>query len=79
VAARRNHLDLQINMLSEQENTRMLLLLDRIAHKVGIDVSDDDELTVMEETMQPERLVEQIQAGIEQPEADEAEASAGDR
>jgi len=77
VADRRNHLDLQINMLSEQENTKMLLLLDRIARKVGVDVTDDAELTVMEEETQPERLVEQIQASTDPPRAEEPEAALG--
>lgn len=36
----RNHLDLQINMLAEKENTKMLQLLQRVAVKVGI--PDDD-------------------------------------
>ena len=35
ISERRNHLDLQINLLTEQENTRMLKLLQHIAEKVG--------------------------------------------
>jgi uncharacterized membrane protein len=31
----RNNLDLQINLLTEQENTKMLRMLERIAEKVG--------------------------------------------
>jgi uncharacterized membrane protein len=60
LADRRNHLDLQINMLSEQENTKILLLLDRIASKLGIDESNDPELQLMEEQARPERMVQQI-------------------
>lgn len=56
---RRNHLDLQINMLAEQENTKMLDLLQRIAIKVGIP-ADDAETAALLETMEPGRLVEQI-------------------
>lgn len=37
---RRNHLDLQVNMLAEQENTKILELLEKIATKVGIDCDD---------------------------------------
>ena len=56
---RRNHLDLQINMLSEQENTKMIELLQRIAVKVGI--PNDDALTdALLEPMEPGKLVEQI-------------------
>jgi uncharacterized membrane protein len=65
VADRRNHLDLQINLLSEQENTKMLLLLDRMARKMGIDECDDPEVRIMEEAARPERLVEQIEETLE--------------
>ncbi len=58
---RRNHLDLQINMLSEQENTTMLEILRQIAEKVGVDC-DDLKLDVFEQEMKPEKLVEQILA-----------------
>ncbi len=56
---RRNRLDLQINMLSEQENTKMLELLQRIAKKVGIDTKDPETAALLE-PMDPGRLVEQI-------------------
>ena len=36
LSERRNHLDLQINLLAEQENTKMLELLQAIASKVGV-------------------------------------------
>ena len=41
VSERRNHLDLQINLLAEKENTKMLELLKAIAEKVGVDCKDD--------------------------------------
>lgn len=59
---RRNHLDLQINLLAEQENTKMLVLLGRIAEKLDITVSDDPTLEVLEEATRPEKLAEQIDA-----------------
>jgi uncharacterized membrane protein len=40
VFERRNHLDLQINMLTEQENTRIPELLNLIARKVGARSND---------------------------------------
>ncbi len=62
---RRNHLDLQINMLSEQENTKMLALLQKIATKVG--VSDDDpETAALLEPMDPQRMVEQIMSAADE-------------
>lgn len=56
---RRNHLDLQINMLAEQENTKMLELLGLIAEKVGV-AADDPAMEVLKEEIDPETLVEQI-------------------
>ena len=41
VSERRNQLDLQINLLTEQENTKMLKILERIADKVGASTQDD--------------------------------------
>ena len=59
LSERRNHLDLQINMLAEQENTKMLELLRLIAEKVGVD-NDDPELEVLLEPVRPKKLVKQI-------------------
>jgi uncharacterized membrane protein len=61
VAERRNQLDLQINLLAEQENTKALQMLERIAKKVGAHVSDDPQVRALEEATRPDRLVEQIE------------------
>ena len=58
LSERRNHLDLQINMLAEQENTKILELLQKIAQKVGINC--DPELDVLLEPIKPKKLVRQI-------------------
>ena len=58
---RRSHLDLQINLLAEQENTKMLKMLDAIAAKVGANVGGDPELDVLQEATRPDRLLEQIE------------------
>src|SRR3954451_18055783 len=58
LSERRNHLDLQINLLSEQENTKMLQLLDRIAAKVGVESDDDPDISVLEEATRPDKLGE---------------------
>lgn len=60
VSERRNQLDLQINLLSEQENTKMLQILERIAKKVGANVTGDPQVRALEEATRPEALVEQI-------------------
>ena len=62
VSERRSHLDLQLNMLSEQENTKMITILRAIAEKVGADLSHDPHLEALSEETMPERLVEQIKA-----------------
>ena len=60
ISERRNHLDLQINLLSEQENTQMLMMLRAIAEKVGANLSRDDQVRAMSEETKPQQLVQQI-------------------
>lgn len=60
-ADRRSHLDLQINLLAEQENTKMLLLAGRIAERLGIPAGDDPTLEVLEAATRPDHLAEQIE------------------
>lgn len=62
ISERRSHLDLQLNLLSEQENTKMIFMLHAIAEKVGADLSQDPQLQALSEETQPERLIEQIEA-----------------
>jgi len=66
ISERRSHLDLQLNMLSEQENTKMITILLAIAEKVGADLSRDPHLEALSEETMPERLVEQIKAREEE-------------
>lgn len=61
ISERRNMLDLQINLLSEQENTKMLQILQQIAVKVGAHVEDDPQVRALEEATRPEALVRQIE------------------
>ena len=65
LSERRNQLDLQINLLTEQENTKMLKILERIADKVGANTQDDPSLQVLEQSTRPEKLVEQIEEATE--------------
>jgi uncharacterized membrane protein len=60
VSERRNQLDLQINLLAEQENTKALQMLERIAKKVGAHGSDDPQVRALEQATRPEALVRQI-------------------
>ncbi len=60
---RRNHLDLQINLLAEQENTKMFELLQLIAVKIGVPEDDIDTAALLE-PIEPGKLVEQITVAI---------------
>jgi len=62
VTERRNHLDLQINLLSEQENTKMIAMLQAIAAHIGAELGHDPHLQAMGEHTEPQRLVQQIEA-----------------
>jgi uncharacterized membrane protein len=64
ISDRRNNLDLQVNLLAEQENTKMLTLLARIAEKVGASVDDDPTIEVLEQSTRPETLVQQIEQAM---------------
>lgn len=58
----RSHLNLQITLLTEQENTRMLKILNNIATKVGAEMDDGLGLATLEESTRPEKLMDQIDA-----------------
>lgn len=56
---RRNHLDLQINLLAEQESTKTLELVQMIARKLGV-ACDDPTTEALLEPIDPDHLVRQI-------------------
>jgi uncharacterized membrane protein len=60
--SRRASLDLQVNLLSEQENTKIIELLDCIAQKVGAVTTDDSEAP---------NIIEELSDAIESCEEDE--------
>ncbi|RQP23414.1 DUF1003 domain-containing protein [Piscinibacter terrae] len=61
LAERRNALDLQINLLTEQENTKMLQMLAAIGKKLDVCFDDDPSLSVLEQATRPDKLAEQIE------------------
>jgi uncharacterized membrane protein len=65
LSERRNQLDLQINLLAEQENTKMLAVLSQIAEKVGVAVNQDPTVQVLEQATRPAKVVEQIEQAVE--------------
>ncbi|WP_332813221.1 DUF1003 domain-containing protein [Ramlibacter sp.] len=60
ISERRNQLDLQINLLAEQENSRMLVLLEDIALKTGALTEGDAEIGALVQAAEPEQVVRQI-------------------
>jgi uncharacterized membrane protein len=61
VSERRNQLDLQINLLAEQENTKALQMLERIEKKLGCHVDDGPQVHALEQATRPEALARQIE------------------
>lgn len=59
--ARRNQLDLQINLLAEQENTEMLRLLRLLCEKSGIRLDVKTPGTPLEQPTCPQDVVRQIE------------------
>jgi uncharacterized membrane protein len=68
---RRAHLDLQINLLAEQENTKMLQLLTSIARKLEVEDGGDPSVTVLEQATRPDALLQQIDQVAEEAEEKE--------
>lgn len=67
ISEKRGHLDLQLNLLSEQENTKMLLMLEQIGRAVGAEFDESAEVRVLAEATEPEALSEQIDQAVEDP------------
>jgi uncharacterized membrane protein len=65
LADRRNHLDLQINLLSEQENSKMLAMLAALMQHHGLALHDP-EVAALQEATQPEVLVQQLDQTLTQ-------------
>ena len=63
---RRNHLDLQINLLAEQENTEQLRLLRLLCEHAGIH-ANTPEAHALEGTADPDSIVRQIIDSVESP------------
>ena len=57
----RAELDLQINLLTERELTRVLVMLDAIQDKMGIDNETDWELLELEQVTKPEEVLRAIE------------------
>lgn len=63
ISERRNHLDLQINLLSEQENTRMIEILKAIAAKLDCEITNAKDVDSLTEETDPQKVAALIQQG----------------
>jgi uncharacterized membrane protein len=62
---RRNHLDLQINLLAEQEGTEILRLLRKLCDQAGVAIENESSLRALEQATKPENLVHQMEQATE--------------
>lgn len=61
LSERRAHLDLQINLLAEQESTKVLQLLHAMARKMNVIECDDPEIDQLALAVRPETIHQEIQ------------------
>ncbi len=66
LSERRNHLDLQINMLAEQETTEILRLLRLLCERSGVQVDGNGGGHAFEQETKNAEIVRQIQGEIEE-------------
>lgn len=63
-ADRRNHLDLQINLLSEDENTKMLQMLQALCEHHGLRIGRDPEITRMAQRTELNAVLEELNTNL---------------
>jgi uncharacterized membrane protein len=66
VADQRADLDLQINLLAEYEITRLLMLVDAMSKKIGVQC-DDPELSELEQKVEPDALLQELEKNNHKP------------
>jgi uncharacterized membrane protein len=77
LSERRDQLELQVNLLAEQEATKTLQLLERVAEKLGVSQGEDPEVAALAEATRLDSLVEEIEeTQREEREADRSTAEA---
>jgi len=63
-AEQRNHLDLQINLLSEDENTKMLQMLRALCEHHKLAIADDSEIIAMTTRTEVKDVMSEIKDGL---------------
>jgi uncharacterized membrane protein len=61
-AAKQSDLDLQINLLTEHELTRLVSLVDAMARKMSVEVSNEQEMAEIKEDVSPEAVLDALKA-----------------
>ena len=60
----RSHLDLQINLLAEQEATKMLTMLQSLCAYHKLSIADDPDLAHLQAPTEPARLLDELKANF---------------
>jgi uncharacterized membrane protein len=60
----RSHFDLQINLLAEQESTKMLQMLQKLCEFHKLSIANDPELELLKSATQPEILVKELKESL---------------
>ncbi len=71
MADERADLDLQVNLLAEHEVTRLIRLVKAMADKMGVEESASPELPELERDVEPEKVLDRIEAVAREDEARE--------
>ena len=64
VADERNHLDLQINLLAEDENTKMLQMLQAICEYHNLPIGNDPEIKAMTKRTEVKEVVSELKDNL---------------
>lgn len=62
IADKRAELDLQINLLSEHEITRLLMLMDAVADHLGVELSEKPEVEELKKDVPAEEVLDKIES-----------------
>ena len=63
-ADQRNHLDLQINLLAEDENTKMLQMLQALCEHHKLSIGNDPEINAMAKRTQIKEVVSELKRNL---------------
>jgi uncharacterized membrane protein len=64
IADRRDHLDLQVNLLTERRATQIIQMLDRISQGLGVEQHDDAESRELTRHVAVEHLVKEVHSRV---------------